>query len=104
MNGNNLKLALDIRLQEVADKLFGNRRGALVAIDPQTGGVLAFLSKPGFDPNLFIDGIDSQSWAALNSDWQKPMINRALRLAPRAEGLIYFDHAYHPLGQEVPRP
>jgi penicillin-binding protein 2 len=50
-----------------------------VAIDPQTGGVLAFLSKPGFDPNLFIDGIDSQSWAALNSDWQKPMINRALR-------------------------
>lgn len=79
VNGNNLKLALDIRLQEVADKLFGNRRGALVAIDPQTGGVLAFLSKPGFDPNLFIDGIDSQSWAALNSDWQKPMINRALR-------------------------
>jgi penicillin-binding protein 2 len=79
VNGNNLKLALDIRLQEVADKLFGNRRGALVAIDPTTGGVLAFLSKPGFDPNLFIDGIDSQSWAALNSDWQKPMINRALR-------------------------
>ncbi|KJV29951.1 penicillin-binding protein [Aquitalea magnusonii] len=79
VNGNNLKLALDIRLQEVADKLFGNRRGALVAIDPQTGGVLAFLSKPGFDPNLFIDGIDSQSWAALNNDWQKPMINRALR-------------------------
>ncbi|PXX50000.1 penicillin-binding protein 2 [Aquitalea magnusonii] len=79
VNGNNLKLALDIRLQEVADKLFGNRRGALVAIDPQSGGVLAFLSKPGFDPNLFIDGIDSQSWAALNNDWQKPMINRALR-------------------------
>jgi len=79
VNGNNLKLALDIHLQEVADKLFGDRRGALVAIDPQTGGVLAFLSKPGFDPNLFIDGIDSQSWAALNSDWQKPLVNRALR-------------------------
>ncbi|WP_230369722.1 hypothetical protein [Paludibacterium denitrificans] len=63
VNGNNLKLALDIRLQEVADKLFGNRRGALVAIDPSTGGVLAFLSKPGFDPNLFIDGIDSQTGA-----------------------------------------
>lgn len=79
VNGNNLKLALDIRLQEVADKLFGNRRGALVAIDPNDGGVLAFLSKPGFDPNQFIDGIDSQTWTALNTDWQKPLVNRALR-------------------------
>jgi len=79
INGNTLKLALDIRLQEVADKLFGQRRGALVAIDPQTGGVLAFLSKPGFDPSLFIDGIDSATWKNLNDDWQKPMVNRALR-------------------------
>ncbi|WP_147695110.1 penicillin-binding protein 2 [Vogesella mureinivorans] len=79
MHGNNLKLALDIRLQEVADKLFGQRRGALVAIDPQTGGVLAFVSKPGFDPNLFIDGIDSASWKSLNEDWQKPLVNRAVR-------------------------
>ncbi|OHX13518.1 penicillin-binding protein 2 [Chromobacterium sphagni] len=79
VNGNTLKLALDIRLQEMADKLFGDRRGALVAIDPATGGVLAFLSKPGFDPSLFIDGIDSQTWAALNTDWQKPLVNRALR-------------------------
>ncbi|MCL6264132.1 penicillin-binding protein 2 [Craterilacuibacter sp. RT1T] len=78
-NGNDLKLALDIRLQDVADKLFGQRRGALVAIDPQTGGVLALLSKPGFDPGLFIDGIDTQSWKNLNEDWQKPLINRALR-------------------------
>lgn len=79
INGNTLKLALDMRLQEVADRLFGDRRGALVAIDPQDGGVLAFLSKPGFDPGAFIDGIDSQTWTALNSDWQKPLINRALR-------------------------
>jgi len=79
VNGNNLKLALDIRLQDVADKLFGNRRGALVAIDPSDGGVLAFLSKPGFDPNQFIDGIDSQTWTTLNADWQKPLVNRALR-------------------------
>lgn len=79
INGDNLKLALDIRLQQEADRLFGNRRGALVAIDPSNGGVLAFLSKPGFDPNLFIDGIDSQTWTALNDDWQKPMVNRALR-------------------------
>jgi penicillin-binding protein 2 len=79
LHGNTLKLSLDIKLQQVADKLFGDRRGALVAIDPQTGGVLAFLSKPGFDPGLFIDGIDAQTWSALNDDWQKPLINRAIR-------------------------
>jgi len=79
VNGNNLKLALDIRLQEVADKLFAGRRGALVAIDPTDGGVLAFLSEPGFDPNQFIDGIDSQTWSAMNADWHKPLVNRALR-------------------------
>lgn len=79
VHGNNLKLALDIRVQEVADKLFAQRRGALVAIDPQTGGVIAFVSKPGFDPNLFIDGIDSTTWKSLNEDWQKPLVNRALR-------------------------
>jgi penicillin-binding protein 2 len=79
VNGNTLKLALDIRLQEVADLLFGDRRGALVAIDPRDGGVLAFLSKPGFDPSLFIDGIDTQTWTALNTDWHKPLVNRALR-------------------------
>jgi len=79
VHGNNLKLALDIRVQEVADRLFAQRRGALVAIDPQTGGVIAFVSKPGFDPNLFIDGIDSTTWKSLNEDWQKPLVNRALR-------------------------
>ncbi|GHD75890.1 penicillin-binding protein 2 [Vogesella fluminis] len=79
VHGNTLQLALDIHLQDVADKLFGARRGALVAIDPQNGGVLALLSKPSFDPNLFIDGIDSQSWQSLNEDWQRPLINRAIR-------------------------
>jgi penicillin-binding protein 2 len=79
LHGNALHLSLDIRVQELADKLFGNRRGALVAIDPSTGGVLAFLSKPGYDPSLFIDGIDAATWTALNDDWQKPLINRALR-------------------------
>ncbi|KZE24955.1 penicillin-binding protein 2 [Crenobacter luteus] len=79
VHGNNLRLALDIRLQELADKLFGQRRGALVAIDPRDGGVLAFVSKPGFDPSLFIDGIDSATWKALNEDWETPLVNRALR-------------------------
>jgi penicillin-binding protein 2 len=76
--GNNITLTLDIRLQEVAEKAFGERRGALVAIEPSTGGVLAFVSKPGFDPNLFVDGIDSQSWAELNNSPDRPLNNRAI--------------------------
>ena len=78
-DGDTLKLSLDINLQKEVDRLFGNRRGALVAIDPKTGGILAFVSKPSFDPNLFIDGIDTETWNALNTDWQTPMVNRALR-------------------------
>jgi penicillin-binding protein 2 len=76
--GNNLMLTLDIKLQQVAEQAFGNFRGALVAIDPTTGGVLALVSRPGYDPNLFVDGIDPQSWQALNEDEDKPLNNRAL--------------------------
>ena len=57
--GNNLQLSLDIRLQKIAEDAFGNKRGALVAIEPSTGDVLAFVSKPGYDPNLFVEGIDA---------------------------------------------
>jgi penicillin-binding protein 2 len=77
-SGNNIGLTLDIRLQEVAERAFGERRGALVAIEPATGGVLAFLSKPGYDPNLFVDGIDPQSWETLMSSPDRPLNNRAL--------------------------
>ena len=76
--GNNLTLTVDAKLQEVVEKAFGDRRGALVAIDPNTGGILALVSVPNFDPNLFVDGIDSQSWAELNNSPDKPMLNRAL--------------------------
>jgi penicillin-binding protein 2 len=76
--GNNISLTLDIRLQEVAERAFGERRGALVAIEPATGAVLAFVSKPGYDPNLFVDGIDPQSWDALNSSPDLPLNNRAI--------------------------
>jgi penicillin-binding protein 2 len=76
--GNNVSLTLDIRLQEVAERAFGERRGALVAIEPATGGVLAFVSKPGYDPNLFVDGIDPQSWDALMSSPDRPLNNRAI--------------------------
>jgi penicillin-binding protein 2 len=76
--GNNITLTLDMRLQQVAEIAFGERRGALVALDPNTGGVLALVSKPGFDPNLFVDGIDPQYWAELNGSIDKPLTNRAI--------------------------
>ena len=76
--GNNISLTLDVRLQEVAERAFGERRGALVAIEPASGGVLAFVSKPGYDPNLFVDGIDPSSWEALNNSPDLPLNNRAI--------------------------
>jgi len=78
-SGNNLRLALDIKLQQVAERAFGDRRGALVALDPSNGEILAFVSKPGFDPNLFVDGIDPTSWDQLNDSPDKPLLNRPLR-------------------------
>ena len=77
--GDTVMLSLDIRLQKLVEEMFGDRRGALVALDPTTGEVLAFVSKPTFDPNLFVDGIDSESWAALSESLDKPLLNRALR-------------------------
>ena len=74
--GQTLRLGMDIRMQQEADRILGDHRGALVAINPQDGTVLAFVSKPSFDPNLFIDGIDSDTWKMLNDDWKKPLINR----------------------------
>ena len=77
--GNTLMLSIDIKLQTLVEDMFGDRRGALVAIDPRTGEVLAFVSKPTFDPNLFVDGIDRESWQQLNESIDKPLLNRALR-------------------------
>ncbi len=77
--GNTIKLSIDIKLQHLVEELFGARRGALVAMDPKTGEILAFVSKPTFDPNLFVEGIDSESWQALNESPDKPLLNRALR-------------------------
>ena len=76
--GNNITLTLDIRLQEIAEAAFGARRGALVAIEPSSGSVLAFVSSPGFDPNLFVEGIDPQSWDTLNTSADRPLNNRAI--------------------------
>ena len=76
--GNNVTLTLDMKLQQVAEVAFGNRRGALAAVDPRTGEVLALVSKPGFDPNLFVDGPDPQYWAELNTSIDRPLHNRAI--------------------------
>ena len=77
--GNTVRLSIDIKLQQLIEAMYGDRRGALVAMDPKTGEVLAFVSKPTFDPNLFVEGIDSESWQALNESPDKPLLNRALR-------------------------
>ena len=77
--GDTLVLSIDIRLQKLVEDMFGDRRGALVAIDPRNGEVLAFVSKPTFDPNLFVEGIDVDNWRALNESIDKPLLNRALR-------------------------
>lgn len=77
--GDNIILAADSKLQEIAETAFGAHRGALVAINPKTGEVLSYVSQPTFDPNLFVDGIDSENWKALNESLDKPLINRPLR-------------------------
>jgi penicillin-binding protein 2 len=76
--GHNLILSIDIELQKVIETAFGDRRGALVAIEPSTGDVLAYVSKPTFDPNLFVEGIDQQSWNELNTSIDRPLLNRPL--------------------------
>ncbi len=77
--GQTVMLTLDIKLQKMVEELYGDRRGALVAIDPRNGEVLALVSKPTFDPNLFVEGIDTENWNALNTSVDKPLLNRALR-------------------------
>jgi penicillin-binding protein 2 len=103
--GNNLTLTLDIRLQQVAESVFGERRGALVALEPATGGVLAFVSKPGFDPNLFVDGIDPQSWTELNNSPDRPLNNRAIAgvYPPGSTFKPYMALAALELGKRTPK-
>ena len=76
--GNNLILSIDIELQKIVEEAFGDRRGAMIAIEPATGDILAYVSMPTFDPNLFVEGIDQQSWEALNTSLDKPLVNRPL--------------------------
>lgn len=77
--GRDLTLNLDIRLQQIAQEAMGDRRGAVVAINPETGGILAQVSTPGFDTNKFVTGIDHESYAALRDSIDSPLFNRATR-------------------------
>ncbi len=77
--GDHIILSVDVVLQQLIEKLYAGRKGALVALDPNNGAVLAFVSQPNFDPNAFTDGIDTETWRQLNEDPQKPLLNRALR-------------------------
>jgi penicillin-binding protein 2 len=77
--GDSIQLTVDIRLQKLIEDMYGERRGALVAIDPRSGEVLALVSKPSFDPNLFVQGIDQETWDELNNSIDRPLLNRALR-------------------------
>lgn len=79
ISGSNIVLSIDTKLQAIAQEAFGERRGSLVAIQPKTGEVLAMVSMPSFDPNLFVDGIDYKNWNRLNNSEDRPLINRALR-------------------------
>ena len=77
--GLNLHLSLDIELQRIAENAFGENNGALVAIDPANGDVVAMVSMPTFDPNLFVEGINSKTYKALQDSHSQPLFNRALR-------------------------
>ena len=77
--GVDAHLHLDIHLQEIAIEAFAGQNGAAVAINPKNGGILAFVSQPGYDPNLFVEGISKTAFAALQEDIDRPLYNRALR-------------------------
>lgn len=115
--GNNLILSIDIELQKIIEEAFGDRRGALVAIEPASGDVLAYVSKPTYDPNLFVEGIDQQSWDDLNNSPDRPLVNRplsgtyspgstykpfmalaALELGKRTPAMTIFDPGYFMFG------
>lgn len=76
--GQDIQMTLDIQLQEFAEKLLQGKRGSIVAIEPQTGEILAFVSMPTYDPNLFVDGIDGKTYSSLLNDPNRPFINRAI--------------------------
>ncbi len=79
IRGKDLKMSIDINVQKAAEEAFGGKNGALVAIKPDSGEILALVSLPSFDPNAFSRGISSKEWNSLMTDRKKPMLNRAIQ-------------------------
>ncbi|CAD7778798.1 MAG: Peptidoglycan D,D-transpeptidase MrdA [Candidatus Methanoperedenaceae archaeon GB37] len=77
ISGNNLYLTLDAKLQAYAEQLLKGKTGVIVALSPKTGEVLTLASNPGFDPNLFVNGMDKKTWQKLKDNPQNPLQNRA---------------------------
>lgn len=77
--GKDLRLSIDINVQRAAEDAFGNKNGALVAIKPGSGEILAMVSLPSFDPNAFSRGINTKEWVSIIEDRKKPMLNRAIQ-------------------------
>tara|TARA_E500000331_G_scaffold340368_1_gene371606 strand:+ start:816 stop:2645 length:1830 start_codon:yes stop_codon:yes gene_type:complete len=77
--GKNVQLTIDSQLQKLIESEYKNRLGGAVAIEPSSGEILAFVSMPNFNPNLFIDGVSSQVWSELNSSPDKPLLNRPIK-------------------------
>ncbi|MGL5161435.1 MAG: peptidoglycan DD-transpeptidase MrdA, partial [Plesiomonas shigelloides] len=74
--GQNITLSLDLELQQYIERILGKRRGAVVVMDPRDGSILAMVSSPSYDPNLFVNGIPSKTYSALLNDPDRPLINR----------------------------
>lgn len=79
VTGQDIALSIDIHMQEAVEKAFGERAGASVALSPDNGEILAIVSKPSFDPNLFTDGISQSEWTNLINNKKNPMLNRAIQ-------------------------
>ena len=79
VRGNDLYLSIDYGLQTIAAKQLADRRGAIVAIDPRTGEILALVSSPSFNPNLFVTGISTKDYSALRDNLDQPLYNRAVQ-------------------------
>lgn len=106
--GKHVHLHLDARVQALAEQALGKFKGTVIALDPKTGGVLAFVSTPTYDPNPFVNGIDPASYAALRDNKDKPLLNRALngQYAPGSTiksffGLAALDAGENPAKQVV---
>ncbi len=77
--GNSIYLNVDLDVQEIVDKALENKRGGCIAVDPKTGGVIALVSRPAFDPNKFVSGISKEDWQAIAMDKRHPLQNRVIQ-------------------------